>query len=71
MAKIRKNDLILSGLSGRLGNMVFSQMPDGSTRVSAAPSYRGRKRTPGERANQDRFKDRSAWAKVTSKDYPI
>ena len=71
MAKIKKNDLILSGLSGTLGNLVFSQMPDGSTRVSAAPSYRGRKRTPGERANQNRFKYRSAWAKAASRDYPI
>lgn len=71
MAKIKRNDLILYGLSGRLGNLVFSQIPDGSTRVSVAPSYRGRKRTPGEQANQNRFKNTSTWAKAALRDYPI
>jgi hypothetical protein len=72
MAKIKKNNPILHGLSGMLGGMVvFSQMPDGSTRVSVRPASRGRKRAPGERENQNRFKIRTAWAKAASKGYPI
>jgi len=72
MAKIKENNPIFSGLSGMLGGLVvFSQMPNGKTRVSVRPASRGKKRAPGERENQNRFKFRTAWAKAASKDYPI
>jgi hypothetical protein len=36
MAKVR-NNLLISGLSGSIGNLVIRQMPDGDTWVSKAP----------------------------------
>ncbi|MBN1453714.1 MAG: hypothetical protein JW963_22060 [Anaerolineales bacterium] len=70
MAKIRKND-ILFGLSGSLGNVVFSQMPDGSTRVSMKPSYRRRKATQGQKENRKRFQQAAYYAREAAKTYPI
>jgi hypothetical protein len=61
---------MLFGLSGSLGNFVFSQMPDGSTRVSVKPDHR-RKGTQGQKDNRKRFKDATSWAKAAAKDYPI
>jgi hypothetical protein len=53
MAKIKKNSF-LQGLSGSVGDMVFRQMTDGSTRVSAKPNNK-RKFNQEQKGFQDRF----------------
>jgi hypothetical protein len=53
MAKIKKNSF-LQGLSGSVGDMVFRQMPDGSTRVSAKPNNK-RRFNQEQKGYQDRF----------------
>jgi hypothetical protein len=69
MAKVKRGGMLF-GISGSLGNFVFSQMPDGSTRISVKPEYH-RKGTQGQKDNRKRFKDRTAWAKEAWKVYPI
>jgi hypothetical protein len=53
MAKIKKNSF-LQGLNGSVGEMVFRQMPDGSTRVSAKPNNK-RKFNQEQKGYQDRL----------------
>lgn len=55
MAKIKKNTL-LQGLSGSIGDLVFRQMPDGSTRVSKKPDFSEREPSQGQIDHQNRFK---------------
>jgi len=69
MAKVKRGGMLF-GLSGSLGNFVFSQMPDGSTRVSVKPEYH-RKGTPAQAENRKRFKQRTIWAREAWKVYPI
>jgi hypothetical protein len=47
MAKIKKKNILLEGLSGSIGDLVFRQMPDGSTRVSQKPDFSERVSQPG------------------------
>jgi hypothetical protein len=70
MAKIRKNGNILK-LSGSIGDLVFRQMPDGSTRVSAKPDFSRRKFSEGQKDHQNRFKEASAYAREAAKTQPI
>lgn len=61
MAKIKKNTL-LQGLSGKVGDLVFRQMPDGSTTVSVKPDFSERVDSPAQEAQQARFKLAQAYA---------
>ena len=70
MAKIRKS-MGLNGLSGSIGNLVFRQMPDGSTRVSAKPNFSRRVFSQGQKDHQERFKQAAAYARQAAKKYPI
>jgi len=70
MAKVKRKGMLF-GLSGSLGNFVFSQMPDGSTRISVKPDSRRRKATQGQKDNRKRFKQASSMASAAAKDYPI
>ncbi len=70
MAKVI-NNIILQGLSGTVGNMVFSQMPDGSTRVSAKPVKRRRKRSPAQKDQQKRLKAAAQYASKACKEEPV
>jgi len=68
MAKIKNNNY-LQGLSGSVGNMVFRQMPDGSTRVSAK-SDRRRTFNQVQKANQNRFSQAVAYGRE-AKTHPV
>src|SRR5574342_230096 len=61
MAKIKKNTL-LQGLSGKVGDLVFRQMPDGSTAVSVKPDFSERICSQAQKDQQDRFKLAQAYA---------
>jgi hypothetical protein len=66
MAKIKKNSF-LQGLSGSVGEMVFRQMPDGSTRVSAKPINK-RRFNQEQKGCQDRMRLAVAYAKEAKTD---
>lgn len=70
MAKVRKN-VILEGLSGSIGNLVFRQMPDGSTRVSVKPDFSQRVFSQEQKDQQKRFKQAVAYAREAAKTQPI
>jgi hypothetical protein len=70
MAKIRKNGNILQ-LSGSIGDMVFRQMPDGSTRVSRKPDFSKRIFSRAQKDHQSRFKQAAAYAREAAKTQPI
>jgi len=62
MAKIKKNNSLLENLSGSVGDLVFRQMPDGSTRVSRKPDFSEREFSQAQTDHQGRFKLASAYA---------
>lgn len=70
MAKIHKN-VIVQGLSGRLGNLVFRQMQDGSTRVCTKPDFSNRKFSQGQKDHQSRFRQAAAYAREAAKSQAI
>jgi hypothetical protein len=69
MAKVKKNSLF-DGLSGKVGGMVFRQMPDGSTVASAKPDFSERVSSPAQKDRQGRFKLGQAFASQ-AKDWPF
>ena len=62
MAKVIRNP-VMQGISGGVGNLVFRQMPDGSTYVSAKPNFSHRKFSEGQKEHQSRFQRAVAYAK--------
>ncbi len=67
MAKI-KNSLFLEGMSGTLGkNLVFRQMKDGRTIVSAKPDFSHRKFSHEQLSHQQRFREAVAYARHAAK----
>jgi hypothetical protein len=70
MAKVEKN-IAMRGMAGKIGDLVFRQMRDGSTRVSAAPSFKGRKFSKRQKGHQSRFKEAAAYARDAAKSQPI
>ena len=70
MAKIVKNTA-LQGVNGSIGNLVYRQMPDGSTRVSRKPDFRNRKFSQDQKNHQSRFKQAVAYACLAAKSQPI
>jgi hypothetical protein len=70
MAKVI-NNVILEGLSGSIGNLVFRQMPDGSTRVSAKPDFSNRVFSREQKEHQSRFKQAVAYARQAAKIQPV
>lgn len=70
MAKVIKN-VAVQGLSGSIGDMVFRQMPDGSTRVSRKPDFSRRKFSQGQKEHQSRFQQAAGYARDAAKMYPI
>jgi hypothetical protein len=70
MAKVTKN-VAVQGLSGSIGEIVFRQMPDGSTRVSMKPDFSRRKFSQGQKDHQSRFKQAAGYARDAAKMYPI
>ncbi len=70
MAKANKNAIVL-GLSGSIGDLVFRQMPDGSTRVSRKPDFSRRVFSQGQKDHQSRFQQAAAYARQAAKTQPI
>ena len=61
----------IQGFRGRIGGLIFRQLPDGSTIVTTAPPKKTRKekkkaklkRSPRQRAHNERFEEASAYAR--------
>jgi len=70
MAKVIRNP-VMQGISGGVGNLVFRQMPDGSTYVSAKPDFSHRKFSEGQKEHQSRFQQAVAYARDAAKSQPI
>ncbi len=70
MAKVDLNKLI-KALHGKVGDLVFRQMPDGSIVASSAPKKK-RRSSPAQKVyRHEIFPDRIHWAKWAYKHYPI
>jgi hypothetical protein len=69
----------IKGLRGRIGNLIFRQMPDGTTVVSGAqPKKTGRekkraklKRSPKQQAHNSRFQEAAAYARAAARIHPV
>ena len=70
MAKV-KNNPVIDGISGSIGEMVFRQLPNGETWVSGKPDFSRRKFSQGQKSHQSRFKEAAAYARVAAKTHPI
>ena len=70
MAKVKKNPIV-RGISGKIGNLVFRQMPGGETYVSGVPNFDKRKFSKGQKDHQSRFKMAVAYAREAAKTQPI
>jgi hypothetical protein len=71
MAKVKRN-LMLQGISGAINKtLVFRQMRDGTTVLSAAPDFSRRVFSKGQIAHQSRFQQAAAYARRAAKTNPI
>ena len=71
MAKVKPN-LMLRGISGTLDKtLVFRQMKDGTTILSAKPDFSNRKFSQGQLTHQSRFQEAAAYARQAAKTNPI
>ena len=69
----------IKSFRGRIGNLIFRQLPDGTTVVSEAqPKLSSRqkkrakaKRSPRQNAHNERFQEASFYARHASKSKPI
>jgi hypothetical protein len=69
----------IQSFRGRIGNLIFRQLPDGTTVVSQAPPRKNRgqkkraklKRSARQQAHNDRFQEASAYARQSAKTQPI
>lgn len=70
MAKTKKKNSLLEGLSGSIGELVIRQMPDGSTCVSKKPDFSERVFSQAQLEQQGRVKLASAYASE-AKTWPV
>lgn len=71
MAKIKRN-IILQGISGMVDrSLVFRQMRDGSTILSAKPDFSNRVFSEGQLTHQRRFQEAAAYAREAAKTNPV
>jgi hypothetical protein len=70
MAKVVKNPVV-RGISGSIGNLVFRQMPDGSTYVSGKHDFSRRKFSQRQKDHQSRFRRAVTYAREASKSQPV
>ncbi len=70
MAKVENNPIV-RGISGKVGNLVFRAMPDGSTYVSGVPNFDKRTFSQGQKDHQSRLKQAVAYAREAAKSQPI
>ena len=69
MAKIDINTLFRT-LRGKIGDLVFRHMPDGSLVVSGRPRKR-KKDSPAQKAHKSRFSEGSSFARWAQHEYPV
>jgi hypothetical protein len=70
MAQVNLSKYLLS-LRGKVGDIVFRLMPDGSI-VASSTSKKKRRSSPGQKAyRRGTFTDRSRWAKWAQHEFPI
>ena len=70
MAKLKRTSLV-SGFSGKVGNVVFRQRKDGTTILSTPPDFSNRVFSEGQLHTQSRFQQASAYAKVAARAEPL
>jgi hypothetical protein len=70
MAKVKDN-ILLNGVSGKLGNIVIRHMVDGSTRICKKPNFSERKFSQGQKDHQERFRNATDYARGAAKTQPI
>ncbi len=70
MAKAVKN-AIIRGISGSIGDLVFRQMPDGSTYISSKQDFSKRVFSKSQKDHQRRFKQAVEYARAAAKTQPI
>ena len=70
MAKVRDN-IVVRGLSGSIGDVVLQHMPDGKTYVRSRPDFSRRKFSKGQKKHQSRFQEAVAYARDAAKSKPI
>jgi len=64
--------MIVRGISGTVGkDLVFRQMRDGSTIVSAKPDFSNRIFSNGQLTHQSRFQQAASYARAAAKTNPI
>ena len=66
MAKVQ-NNVLVRGIKGSIGDVVFRVMPDGKTYVSGKPDFSSRKFSMGQKNHQSRFKEAAAYARQAAK----
>ena len=62
MAKVKKN-VVVRGVSGKVGELVFRQLKDGSTVVAVKQDFSRRKFSEGQLAHQARMKEATLYGK--------
>lgn len=62
MAKVKKN-VVVQGVSGKVGELVFRQLKDGSTVVAVKQDFSRRKFSKGQVAHQARMKEAALYGK--------
>ena len=70
MAKVKDN-LVVEGIRGKLGSLIFRLMPNGETWISKQHNFSNRKFSKGQKAHQSRFQKASAYARSAAKVHPI
>ena len=61
MAKVQ-NNVLVRGIRGSIGEVLFRVMPDGKIYVSGKPDFSSRKFSKGQKNHQSRFKEAAAYA---------
>jgi hypothetical protein len=62
---------LIEAFHGKLGDLVFRQMPDGSVVVSRVPRYDKRKATPKQKAHRQRFRESASYGRWAAKYHTI
>ncbi|MBE0670410.1 MAG: hypothetical protein IH588_07465 [Anaerolineales bacterium] len=70
MAKIQSNPVVRQ-IRGKIGSLVFRQMPGGETYVSGVPNFARRKFSQGQKDHQSRFRQAAVYAREAAKTQPI
>ena len=65
------NNILLRGVSGRIGGLIVRQMRDGSIRLSAPPDFSNRRFSQAQKDQQQRFKQAAAYARQAIQTHPI